>query len=59
MSKKLWCFAVLLMLIGGCLFTLGYYVGKRAGITEITATVLAEKMQEQDRIDKVLTGTGL
>lgn len=53
MSRKIWCFAVLLMLAGGFVFSLGYYAGKKSGIAEITEFVLAEKLKEQEQIDKV------
>lgn len=54
MSRKIWCFTVLLMLAGGSFFSLGYYAGKKSGIAEISEIVLTEKLKEQDKIDKVL-----
>lgn len=56
MSKKLWCFAVLLMLAGGVVFSLGYLSGKKNGVAEITEIALTEKLKEQDKINKVLMG---
>lgn len=58
MSKKLWCFAVLLMLAGGLVFSLGYLSGKKSGIAEITEIVLAEQLKEQSKVDQALKGAG-
>lgn len=56
MSKKLWYFAVLLVLTVGFIFSLGYYTGRARGLAEITEIVLNDKLKEQNRIEKMLMG---